>query len=61
MRYRLYDSEEKLHGTFESIYDLELFVDGVRNSRGENRHNSPVFSCFDYIKSIGWYWDIIDS
>ncbi len=61
MQYRLYNSEEVIQGTFDSLNDLELHMDNVRNRRGENRHNSPILSPLDYIKSIGWFIDIIDS
>ena len=60
MQYKVYDSEDKLHGTFESISDLELYMDGVRNSRGDRYKELPILSCFDYIKSIGWYLTIKD-
>ncbi len=60
MQYLVYDNSEKLHGTFESITDLELYMDGVRNSRGERYKELPRFSCFDYIKSIGWFLTIKD-
>ena len=35
MQYKVYDSDDKLHGTFETISDLELYMDGVRNRRGD--------------------------
>ena len=61
MQYKVYDNSEQLHGTFETISDLELYMDGVRNSRGDRYKDLPRFSCFDYIKSIGWFWDIVDN
>ena len=61
MQYKVYDNEDKLHGTFESVTDLELYMDGVRNSRGDRYKELPRFSCFDYIKSIGWHMTIKDS
>jgi hypothetical protein len=61
MQYRLYNSEDEIEGTFNTLNDLELHLDDVRNSRGENRHNSPIHTTLDYIKSIGWHFDIIDS
>ena len=61
MQYKVYDNEEKLHGTFESVIDLELYMDAVRNSRGESYKELPKHSCFDYIKSIGWFWDVVDN
>ena len=61
MQYKVYDNSEQLHGTFETISDLELYMDGVRNSRGDRYKDLPRFSCFDYIKSIGWFWDVVDN
>ena len=61
MLYKVYDSSDKLHGQFESISDLELYMDGVRNSRGERYKELPRHSCFDYIKSIGWFWEVVDN
>ena len=60
MQYLVEDQEGKLHGTFESITDLELYMDGVRNSRGDRYKQLPKYSCFDYIKSIGWFLTIKD-
>ena len=31
MQYQVYDNSEKLRGQFESIYDMEIFMDAVRN------------------------------
>ncbi len=61
MQYKVYDNSDKLHGTFETISDLELYMDGVRNSRGDRYKELPKYSCFDYIKSIGWFWDVVDN
>ena len=61
MQYKVYDSDDKLHGTFETISVLELYMDGVRNRRGDRYKELPRHSCFDYIKSIGWFWDIVDN
>ncbi len=58
MQYIVEDQEGKSHGPFVSLTDLQLFMDDVRNRRGENRHNSPVHSTLDYIKSIGWFLTI---
>tara|TARA_B100000579_G_scaffold393942_1_gene370940 strand:- start:433 stop:639 length:207 start_codon:yes stop_codon:yes gene_type:complete len=60
MIYKVYDNDEQLHGQFLTVTDLELYMDGVRNSRGERYKELPRHSCFDYIKSIGWYLDIVD-
>ena len=61
MQYKVYDSKDKLHGTFESISDLELYMDGVRDSRGDRDKELPKHSCFDYIKSIGWFMEVVDN
>ena len=61
MQYKVYDNSEQLHGTFETISDLELYMDGVRNSRGERYKELPKHSCFDYIKSIGWFLGLVDN
>ena len=60
MQYLIEDEDGKLHGTFYSITDLELYMDGVRNRRGDRYKELPRYSCFDYIKSIGWYLTIKD-
>ena len=60
MTYLIYNEECELVGEFVSIYDMEHFMDDVRNSRGERYKELPRYSCFDYIKSIGWYLDIVD-
>ena len=61
MHYLIYDNQHNLRGTFESIYDMERYIDGVRNSLGEQYPNTPRMSCFDYIKSIGWSWECVDN
>ena len=60
MIYKVYDNDEQLHGQFLTVTDLELYMDGVRNSRGDRYKELPRYSCFDYIKSIGWYLSIKD-
>ena len=60
MIYKVYDNDEQLHGQFLTVTDLELYMDGVRNSRGDRYKELPRYSCFDYIKSIGWYLTIKD-
>ena len=60
MRYVVYNQEAQMQGSFESIYNLELFMDSVRNSRGDRYKELPKHSCFDYIKSIGWLTEICD-
>ena len=61
MTYFVYDNKDNLRGTFRSVYDLEVYIDGVRNNRGESFPNTPRMSPFDYIKSIGWCWEVKDN
>jgi hypothetical protein len=61
MQYLIFDDCDNLRGTFNSIYDLERYIDGVRNDRGEGYPNTPRMSPFDYIKSIKWYMECVDN
>tara|TARA_B100001996_G_scaffold371717_1_gene347361 strand:- start:639 stop:824 length:186 start_codon:yes stop_codon:yes gene_type:complete len=61
MQYKVYNNSEVIQGTFDTLEALGLYMDDVRNRRGEYRHNSPVHSTLDYIKSIGWYWEVVDT
>ena len=58
MKYIIYDNQQQQVGEFLSIYDLELFVDGIREGRGERYPVTQRMSPFDYLKSIGWYMTI---
>ncbi|AFD02924.1 hypothetical protein [Synechococcus phage metaG-MbCM1] len=58
MLYKVYNNDCELVGEFVSIYDMEHFMDDVRNSRGERYKELPRLSVFDYIKSIGYYMEI---
>jgi len=58
MTYLIYNEECELIGEFVSIYDMEHFMDDVRNRRGERYKELPKLSVFDYIKSIGYYMEI---
>jgi len=60
MLYQIYDNSLVLRGTFESIYDLERYIDGIRINRGEAYPETPRMSCFDYIKTIQWHWECVD-
>lgn len=62
MIYSLYDTEHNLVKQFESIYELETYVHDLRVERDEwrVRRNSQI-STFDYIKSIGYFWDVVPS
>ena len=59
MQYQVFDNQQTLKGSFGSIYDLERYIDEVRNERDECYPKTPRMSPFDYIKMIGWYWDIV--
>ena len=60
MVYSLYDDKHELVETFTSIYELETFIHDFRVGRDEwrIRKNKDV-SVFDYIKSIGYSWDVV--
>ena len=60
MQYIIYDNKEILRASFVSVYDLEKYIDAIRNSRGDSYPNTPRMSTFDYIKSIGWFWEVVD-
>ena len=60
MIYSLYNDKHELLGQFKSIYELQTFIHDFRVSRDEwrIRKNKDV-SVFDYIKSIGYSWDVV--
>jgi len=60
MKYIIFNEEKQMVGEFDSIYDLELFVDGVREGRGESYPVTPRMSPFDYLKQIRWFMTIDD-
>ena len=61
MIYLVHNNAKEIVGEFESIYDLEKFLDGVREGRGERYPNTQRMSPFDYLKSIGWFMTIKDT
>ena len=61
MQYLIYHDLDNLRGTFNSIYDMEKYIDGVRNSMGDGYPNTPRTSTFDYIKHIKWYMEVVDN
>jgi len=61
MQYLIYDDSDNLRGTFNSIYDLERYIDGIRNDLGDAYPNTPRSSTFDYIKHIKWYMEVVDN
>ena len=60
MIYSLYNDNHELLGQFKSIYELQTFIHDFRVDRDEwrIRKNKDV-SVFDYIKSIGYSWDVV--
>ncbi len=60
MVYSLYDDKHELVETFTSIYELQTYIHDFRVNRDEwrIRKNKDV-SVFDYIKSIGYSWDVV--
>ena len=60
MVYSLYDDKHELVETFSSIYELQTYIHDFRVNRDEwrIRKNKDV-SVFDYIKSIGYSWDVV--
>ena len=60
MVYSLYNGKHELIGQFKSIYELQTFIHDFRVNRDEwrIRKNKDV-SVFDYIKSIGYSWDVV--
>jgi len=60
MKYIIFNENKQQVGEFESIYDLEKFIDGVREGRGERYPNTERMSPFDYLKQIRWFMTIND-
>ena len=58
MKYIIFDECNEFQGEFLSIKDLEVFVDRVREGRGESYPVTPRMSPFDYLKSIRWFMTI---
>ena len=50
-QFDVYDADVTLRGTFYSIYDMEKFVDGVREGRGESFPQTERMSPFDILNS----------
>ena len=51
MLYKVYNNECELIGEFVSIYDMEHFMDDVRNSRGERYKELPRL-CNTLVRSL---------
>lgn len=60
MKYIIFNECREKVGEFTSIYDLELFIDGVREGRGERYPVTERMSPFDYLKHIRWFMTIND-
>tara|TARA_B100001250_G_scaffold315974_1_gene278302 strand:- start:28734 stop:28919 length:186 start_codon:yes stop_codon:yes gene_type:complete len=61
MIYVLYDKEHINQGEFSTVDKLESYMDNIREQRNERWPNTPRMTTFDYIKSIGWFFDIKDT
>ena len=62
MIYSLYNDKHELLGQFTSIYELQTYVHDLRVERDEWRvRKNQDISTFDYIKSIGYTWDVVPS
>ena len=62
MIYSLYNEEHELLGQFSSIYEMQIYVHDLRVERDEWRvRKNQDISTFDYIKSIGYTWDMVPS
>ena len=62
MIYSLYNEQHELLGRFSSIYELQTYVHDLRVERDEWRvRKHQDISTFDYIKSIGYTWDMVPS
>ena len=60
MIYSHYNDKHELLGQFKSIYELQTFIHDFRVNREEWRiRKNQDISTFDYIKSIGYFWDCV--
>ena len=60
MVYSLYNEKHELLGQFKSIYELQTFIHDFRVDRDEWRiRKYKDVSVIDYIKSIGYSWDVV--
>ena len=60
MKYIIFNENKQQVGEFSSIYELETFIDGVREGRGERYPVTERMSPFDYLKQIRWFMTIDD-
>lgn len=54
MRYIIFNEEKHKVGEFLSLNQMELFVDDLREERGERYPITERASPFDYLRSIRW-------
>ena len=60
MVYSLYNEKHELLVQFKSIYELQTYIHDFRVNRDEwIIRKNKVVSVFDYIKSIGYSWDVV--
>ncbi len=55
MRYILYSEDRKEQGRYNSVYDLRKFLS---DRKYETDCDKDIGDTFDYIRSIGWSFDI---
>ena len=55
MKYHLYDENYTHKGTFRSIIEMRNFL---CERKYDNDDRTYMDDTFDYIKSIGWHWDV---
>ena len=58
MKYALYDQNTNLKGTFVSLEELRAFLGDYKYDTGCEK---DFHDTFDYINSIGWRFDIVQS
>ena len=59
MLFILFNEDNDKDCSFTSIYELERYVDSLRDLRGERYPKTERMSPFDYIKFIGWRMEIV--
>lgn len=55
MRYALFNEQQDFQGTFHSIEELRQFLGDYKY---DNKCDKDFFDTFDYIRSIGWFFEI---
>ena len=55
MRYALFNDQSDFQGTFHSIEELRQFLGDFKYKNGDDY---DFMDTFDYIRSIGWFFEI---